>query len=165
MRPPRRLALALLVVLALVLQATVLSRLPLPGATPDLVLVVVVAVGLHEGSRTGMLTGFAAGLLADLSGDGELGRLALVHVVAGFLAGLLRDDADSSPLVPALVAASLAAVAVLLYAAGGVLLSDPRTTGSALWRSLVSLVPYSALLAPVVFPAVGALLRRPDRRP
>ena len=154
-----------LVVVAVVLQATVLTRVPLPGAAPDLVLVVVVAVGLLEGPRTGMLTGFGAGLLADLAGDAELGRLALVHVVVGYVAGLLQDDADSSPLVSALVAGGLAAVAVLLYAAGGVLLSDPRVTGGALWRSLVSVVPYCAVLAPVVFPAVGALLRRPDRRP
>jgi rod shape-determining protein MreD len=158
------LRLGVLVLLAVVLQVTVMARLPLPGAAPDLVLVVVAVVGLTAGSRTGMLTGFAAGLLMDLSGDAELGRLALVHVVVGCLAGLLQDDADSSPLVPALVTGGLAAVAVLLYAAGGVLLSDPRVTGGALWRSLVSVVPYCAVLAPVVFPAVGALLRGPDRR-
>ena len=165
MRPSRRAVLALLVLLAVVLQVTVLARLPLPGAAPDLVLVVVVAVGLVEGPRTGMLTGFAAGLLADLSCDAELGRLALVHVLVGYLAGLLQDDADASPLVPALAAGGLAALAVLVYAAGGVLLSDPRTTSAAVGRSLVSTVPYCAVLAPVVFPAVGALLRRPDRRP
>lgn len=162
---PRGPVLALLVVLAVVLQATVMTRLPLPGAAPDLVLVLVVVVGLRLGSRTGMITGFAAGLLMDLSGDAELGRLALVLVVVGYLAGLVQDDAEGSALVPALVAAALAALAVLLYAAGGVLLSDPRITGGALWRSLVSVVPYCAVLAPVVFPAVGALLRRPDRRP
>jgi rod shape-determining protein MreD len=164
-RPPRALVLGLLVVLAVVLQVTVLNRLPLPGAAPDLVLVVVVAVGLLQGPRTGMLVGFAAGLLGDLSGDAELGRTALVLVLVGFLAGLLEDEADVSPLVPAVVAGALAAVAVLVHAAGGVLLSDPRTTGGALWRSLVSLVPYCAVLATVVLPLVGVLLRRDDRRP
>jgi rod shape-determining protein MreD len=164
-RPPRALVLGLLVVLAVVLQVTVLNRLPLPGAAPDLVLVVVVAVGLLQGPRTGMLVGFAAGLLGDLSGDAELGRTALVLVLVGFLAGLLEDEADVSPLVPAVAAGALAAVAVLVHAAGGVLLSDPRTTGGALWRSLVSLVPYCAVLATVVLPLVGVLLRRDDRRP
>jgi rod shape-determining protein MreD len=163
-RPPRGVALGLLVVVAVVLQATVVTRLPLPGAPPDLVLVVVVAVALVEGPRTGMLTGLAAGLLTDLTGNAELGRLALVHLVVGALAGLLRDDADSSPLVPVAVTGALAAVAVLLYAGQGLLLDDPRVTGGAPWRSLASTVPYSAVLAPVVFPAVGALLRRPDRR-
>lgn len=157
--------LVLLVLLAVVLQATVLARLPLPGAAPDLVLVLVVVLGLLRGPRTAMLAGFAAGLLVDLTGDAELGRAALVLVVVGFLAGQLSDDAGSSPWVAALAGGALAAVAVLLYAAGGVLLSDPRTTFGALWRSLASLVPYCAVLAPVVLPVVGALLRRPDRRP
>lgn len=165
MRLPRALVLPLLVVLAVVLQVTVLARLPLPGAAPDLVLAVVVAVGLLEGTRTGMLTGFACGLLSDLAGDAELGRLALVHVVVGYLAGLLQDDVGSWRLLPAGVTAVLAAVAVLLYAAAGVVLSDPRITGGLLLRSLASTVPYSAVLATVVFPLVGALLRRADRRP
>lgn len=162
---PRPVALPLLVLLAVVLQATVLARLPLPGAAPDLVLAVVVAAGLVDGPRTGMLVGVTAGLLSDLAGDAELGRLALAYVVVGYLAGLLRDDADGSPLVPVAVTGALAAVAVLLYAGEGVLLSDPRITGSALWRSLASTVPYCAVLATVVFPLVGALLRRADRRP
>jgi len=162
---PRAVVLPLLVVLAVVLQATVLARLPLPGAAPDLVLTVVVAVGLVEGPRAGMLVGVAAGLLSDLAGDAELGRLALVHLVVGYLAGLLQGDADGAPLVPPAVTGALAAVAVLLYAGEGVLLSDPRITGSASWRSLVSTVPYCAALATVVFPVVGALLRRADRRP
>jgi len=155
---------ALLVLLAVVLQATVLERLPLPGAAPDLLLVLVVVLGLLEGPRSAMLAGFAGGLLVDLSGDAELGRTALVLVVVGFLAGQLQDDVSGSPVVPALLAGGLAAVAVVLAFAGGLLLSDPRATGGAFLRSLLSLVAYSAVLAPVVLPAVAALLRRTDRR-
>lgn len=157
-------AVGLLVVVAVVLQETVVERLPLPGAAPDLVLVLVVAVALLRGPRTGVVTGFAAGLLADLGSDHELGRLALVYVLAGFLAGLLEDDVQGSVVVPAVTGAVAAAVAVLGYAAVGVLLDDPRTTGGALWRSMASVVPYCAALTPVVVPPVAALLRRVDRR-
>jgi hypothetical protein len=111
-----------------------------------------------------MLTGLRCRAARDLSGRCRAGPAGARHVVAGHLAGLLRDDADGSPLVPPLVAGGLAAVAVLLYAAGGILLSDPRTTGGAVLRSLASLVPYCAVLATGVFPAVRALLRRLDRR-
>jgi rod shape-determining protein MreD len=156
---------ALVVVLAVVLQSAVLARLPLPGSAPDLVLVVVVAVGLLEGPRSGMLTGFAAGLLADLGSDHEVGRLALAYVLAGFLAGLLQDDVGSRIVVPLLVGGAAAALAVLVYAGQGILLDDPRVTGGALWRSLVSTVPYCSALTPIVVPPVGALLRRADRRP
>jgi rod shape-determining protein MreD len=157
--------LAALVLVAVVLQATVVARLPLPGAPPDLVLVTVVAVGILAGSRTGMVTGFAAGLLADATADHALGRLAAAYVLVGAAAGLLEDDVDSRLVVPALAGAGAAVVAVLGYAVEGVVLGDPRTTGGALWRSLVSGVPYCAALTPVVVPPVGALLRRAVRRP
>lgn len=161
---PRALVLPVLVVVAVVLQDTVVARLPLPGAAPDLVLVLVAAVGLVAGSRTGLITGFAAGLLADLTADHELGRLALVHLVVGYVAGLLQDDAEGSVLVPTAAVGALTAGAVVLYAAEGILLGDPRITGGAFWRSLASTVPYCVALAPVVVPPVGALLRRADRR-
>lgn len=160
---PRPLRLAVMVVAAVVLQTTVVARLPLPGAPPDLVLVAVVGAGLLLGLRSGMLTGFAAGLLADLAADHELGRLAVAYVVVGYLSGLLHEEADGSVLLPAGVAAAGAALAVLLFAGEGVLLADPRVGGGALWRSLASTVPYCALLTPLVLPAVAALLRPVDR--
>lgn len=161
----RRGVLALLVLVAVVLQDAVVARLPLPGSPPDLVLVVVAAIGLLEGPRTGMVVGFAAGLLADLSADHELGRLAVAYVLAGLVAGLLQDDVGGPVVVPLLAGGGAALVAVLAFAAEGVLLGDERVTGGAVWRSLVSTVPYCAALTPFVVPPVGALLRRVDRRP
>jgi rod shape-determining protein MreD len=155
--------LALLVVAAVALQDAVVARLPVPGDPPDLVLVLVVAVGLAAGSRAGLLTGFAAGLLVDLSGDGALGRTALALVLAGHLAGLLEDDVG--PLVVPLVAGGvLAAGALLVHAGTGVLVDDARVSGGALLRALSSTVPYCSALTPVVVPPVAALLRRVDRR-
>ena len=157
--------LAPLVLLAVVLQTTLVTRLPLPGAEPDLVLVLTAAVGLVRGPRAAMLTGLAGGLLVDLSSDHELGRLALAYVVAGVLAGLLQDDVGSALVVPLVAGAGAALAAVLVFAGEGVLLGDPRVTGSALLRSAVSLVPYCAALTPVVVPLVAALARPADRRP
>src|SRR3712207_6782816 len=58
-----RLALAsALVLLALVLQLSILPLLNLPGATPDLVLLCVVGLALAAGPMTGTGVGFAAGL-------------------------------------------------------------------------------------------------------
>ena len=80
------------VLTALLLQSTVLSRLPLPGGAPDLLLVLVVAYALAEGPLSGTVTGFCAGLLADLTSDHELGRTALVLALVGYVAGLVHDD-------------------------------------------------------------------------
>lgn len=155
-------------VTALLLQTTVLARLPLPGGPPDLLLVVVVAFALAEGPRSGTLTGFVAGLLADLGSDHELGRLALVYALGGYAAGLLHDDRPRSVLLPFVTVAVAAAGAVGGYALEGLLLSDPRITGATFWPSLAGTVTYSVLLTPVVVPVVRGLVRRlhadPSRR-
>lgn len=167
----RRLALGAATVLtALLVQDTVLARLPLPGGAPDLLLVLVVAFALAEGPLAGMLTGFVAGLLADLGADHELGRTALVLALVGYVSGLVHDDPvyggrDRSTLLPFLVVAAAAAAAVTVYAVEGVLLGDPRVTGSAYVRALAGTVPYCVLLTPFVVPLIGLLVRRLDRDP
>jgi rod shape-determining protein MreD len=153
------------VVTALLLQTTVLGRLPLPGGVPDLLLVLVVAFALVEGPLAGTVTGFVAGLLADLGSDHEIGRTALVYTLVGYCAGLAYDDRPRSVLLPFAVVAAAAVGAVSVYALEGLLLGDPRITAAAFWRSLVGTTAYSVLLTPLVVPAVGALLRRLDGTP
>ena len=165
----RRLLLGLATVLpAVLLQTTVLARLPLPGGAPDLLLVLVVAYALAEGPLSGTVTGFAAGLLADLGADHELGRTALVLALVGYLAGQVHDgpsyggSGERSTLLPFVVVGLSAAAAVTLYAVEGLLLGDPRVTTSAYLRALAGTVPYSVLLTPFVVPVIGALVRRLD---
>src|ERR671939_499815 len=92
MRVNRILLSSTLVVVALVLQVSVLARLHLPGAVPDLLLLTVVGLALVYGHVGGSLVGFGAGLLADLAppADHAAGRYALVLCVIGYLAGLAR---------------------------------------------------------------------------
>jgi len=153
------------VLTALLLQVTVLTRLPLPGAAPDLLLVLVVAYALVEGPLSGMTTGFVAGVLADSLSDHALGRLALAYAVVGYLTGFVEDETDRSTLVPFLAVGGGALGAVLIYSAEGILLGDQRMTLYAIGRSLVSSVPYAVVLTPFVLPAVGALVRRVDPEP
>lgn len=168
----RRLLLSVATILAaLLLQSTVLARLPLPGGAPDLLLVLVVAYALAEGPLSGLLTGFAAGLLADLTADHELGRTALVLALVGYVAGRVREDpaygssGERSTLLPFLVVAVAAAGAVTLYALEGLLLGDARITFHAWLSALVGTVPYCVLLTPFVVPVVGALVRRVGQDP
>jgi rod shape-determining protein MreD len=162
----RRFLLAAATVLtALLLQGTVLTRLPLPGAAPDLLLVLVVAYGLTEGPLSGMTTGFVAGVLADSLSDHSLGRLALVYAVVGYGAGLVEEDTERSTLVPFLAVAAGALGGLVVFAGEGILLGDPRVTLSALARSAVSSVPYDVVLTPFVVPVLRTLVRRLDPEP
>lgn len=156
---------AVTVLTALLLQTTVVARLPLPGSPPDLVLVLVIAFALSEGPLSGMVTGFAAGLGGDLLADHQLGRLALVYLVVGYVAGLVRGDTERSALLPLLVVAGGAAGALLLYAAGGLVLGDTRTGAAAVARGLATSVPYDVVLTPFVVPLVGLLVRKVDPDP
>ena len=94
MRFNRMLLSATLIVVALVIQVSVLARLQLPGAVPDLLLLVVLGLALVYGHVGGALIGFAAGLLADLAppADHAAGRYALVLCVIGYLAGLVKPE-------------------------------------------------------------------------
>lgn len=150
------------VVTALLLQTCLLDALPLPGAAPELLVVLVAAFALAEGPASGAVTGFAAGLAGDLVSDHALGRLALSLAVAGYLAGQVHDDTERSTLLPFVVVGAAAAGTLLLYAGEGLLLGDARVGGASVLRSLVSSVPYSVVLTPFVVPVVAALCRRVD---
>jgi rod shape-determining protein MreD len=162
----RRFLLAAATVLtALLLQDTVISELPLPGAAPDLLLVLVVAYALVEGPLSAMTIGFVAGVLADSLADHPLGRLALVYAVVGYATGFIEDDTERSTLVPFLAVAAGASGAVGIFAAEGMLLGDPRITLYAVGRSLVSSVPYAVVLTPFVVPLLSVLVRRTEPEP
>ena len=94
MRVNRILLSAALVVVALVVQVSVLARLHLPGAVPDLLLLTVLGLALVYGHVGGALVGFCAGLLADLAppADHAVGRYALVLCVIGYARGPAKPD-------------------------------------------------------------------------
>jgi rod shape-determining protein MreD len=153
---------ATMLVTAVVLQTVVVSRIPLPGATPDIVLLVVVSLTLVRGSTIGCVVGFAGGLLLDVvpPADDQVGRWALVLALVGWFGGRAADAAEGSALVPVFVVAVASAGAVLGYAAVGFGLGDPRVTGSSVLHALPTAVLYDVLLAPFLVPLLMRLARR-----
>ena len=156
---------AVSVVTAVLLQLTVVGRLPLPGAAPDLVVVLVVGFALAEGPMSGLVTGWSAGLLSDCLSAHELGRLALAYAIAGYVTGMLKDETERSTLQPFGAVALGSMLALGAYLAVGVLLGDPRITFHATVRSMISSVPYDVVLTPFVVPLVAGLVRRLDSDP
>jgi len=167
MTPSRVLVSAVLILTAALLQVTVVNRLPLPGAGPDLVLLVVIGLAIVVGPTAGATIGFAAGLLVDLIPPTatEVGRWALVFCVVGYLAGQVQIDARRSAFIVLGSVAGLAALSVLLFAGLGVLFGDPRVTGDVVVSTTLSSVLYDLLLAPFVIPGVMALTRRTALNP
>ncbi len=80
---------ALLITVFAMLQVTVFSRIRPFGATPDLMLPLVIAIGVCEGERWGGVAGLAAAFLIDCLGSTGITLLPLLYVPCGFAAGVL----------------------------------------------------------------------------
>ncbi|MFC9932045.1 rod shape-determining protein MreD [Streptomyces sp. NPDC127190] len=169
MRVNRILLSSALVVVALVIQVSVLARLHLPGAVPDLLLLTVLGLAMVYGHVGGALVGFGAGLLADLAppADHAAGRYALVLCVTGYFAGLIKPENGrlKSATGPMAVVVAAAIGSTLLYAGVGALVGDTAARHVGLPGLLFSAALYDLLLAPFVVPGVMWLARRSDNDP
>ncbi|MGW2635481.1 rod shape-determining protein MreD [Streptomyces sp. NPDC001348] len=169
MRLNRILLSTALVVVALVVQVSVLARLHLPGAVPDLLLLTVLGLAIVYGHVGGALIGFGAGLLADLAppADHAAGRYALVLCVIGYFAGLIKPENGrlKSATGPMVVVVAAAIGSTLLYAGVGALVGDTAARHVGLVSLLITAAVYDLLLAPFVVPGIIALARRLDNDP
>ncbi|KUJ52146.1 rod shape-determining protein MreD [Streptomyces albus subsp. albus] len=169
MRFNRILLSMLLVVVALIVQVCVLARLNLPGAVPDLLLLVVLALSLVYGHTSGTLIGFGAGLLADFAppADHAAGRYALVLCVIGYLAGLAKPETGQlrSATGPMLVVVGGSIGSTLLYAGVGSLVGDDGAGTPGLAKLLITAALYNLLLAPFTVPLIMALARYTEHDP
>mgnify|MGYP003288900925 FL=1 len=96
-------------IICYVLQSSVCGNFTLNHTMPDLMMIIVVTVAYLKGSNAGILYGFCAGMILDLTYGTHLGFGALLYLLAGFLAGLFhkfyRKDDNITPLL--LIAACL----------------------------------------------------------
>ena len=149
----RRAALSVVaIVVALVLQLTVVDRLPLPGGGPDLVLVVVVALGLTGGPMAGLLAGFGAGLALDIAPPASylLGEHALVFCLVGYGCGRLSGITDRSAASSIGIAALAVAAGEVLQVIVGLLFGDPGVSWPAIQVVLPPVVLQDILISPFV---------------
>ena len=114
----RGLLYALILLLYLLVQNVVFSRLPLFGIKALFMPTLVVAVALFEGGTRGGYFGLAAGVLCDLFLGGQRVMFTVLFPVIGFLVGFLVDFFLNrrffSYFVLALLSLALAATAQLL---------------------------------------------------
>ena len=109
MRAPRLWAVALIIVVAALLQVSLMPFIQVARGVPDVLVCAVVAVGLQRGSLVGAVAGAAGGFIVELTSPvGTLGALALLYLVVGWGAGRLcgRDEVRGllAPVVLCLVA-------------------------------------------------------------
>ena len=77
----------LLLLLGALLQVTLLSEWRIFSTVPDLMLVLVVALGFFCGMHTGAVCGIAGGFLIDALGSFGLSVLPLFYMLVGYIVG------------------------------------------------------------------------------
>lgn len=85
-----RLKVYCILLMALLVQVTILGHFRILGARPDLMVVCVTFFGLFFGRTAGLETGIAAGFLTDLFSLDYFGINMFVYGITGLLAGSLR---------------------------------------------------------------------------
>jgi rod shape-determining protein MreD len=157
---------AVLFFFAVVIQVAIVDSIGILGGSPDLVLVLLVAISLSEGSIFGAAAGFWAGLVLDVARLGTLGFTSLLLTLAGFWIGRYGEttgrDRAHAPLLSV-------AVVTVLYAVGSLilhyLLGEPASARVALVDVLPATVLLNLLLAFPVFSLTRRLFHHQPGRP
>jgi rod shape-determining protein MreD len=107
---------ALVLVIAVVLQTSLVQDLRVFGASADLMVLIAIAAGLAGGADRGAAYGFAAGLIYDLLLTTPLGLSALTYCLIGYGVGAMQGSVIRSTRWIPIVAATVASAAgVILY--------------------------------------------------
>jgi rod shape-determining protein MreD len=170
--PPIVARLALLILVATILQVSFFGRLSILGATPDVLPVIAVSLGLLGGAVVGAVSGFAIGLFVDLLLFATLGASSLVLLTVGYLGGRFREQFDlTSSFTAPLVAGLLTLLAAAMYAAIQLMLGVEAPVSLLVVREILIKGLLGFLLALPVYPLVRRILRPalvdeyPRRRP
>ena len=160
---PRFLAIAAVLIVALALQSTLLTKTTFLGVIPQLVLVSVVSLAYLDGPRMGVLVGFFGGLLMDLQlPPGTIaGIYALVYTLIGFGVGSYRQYSTSESVwTPVFLVAIGSALAEAGYALLSIMLGERWVSLTFTAKVLGLVVLYDTLLTPFVFPVIRRVAAR-----
>jgi len=159
MRPGR---VVVLVAVTVVVQVALLPHLRVLGRVPDLGLVVAVAVAFDHGPEAGAFVGFLAGLGFDFFLETPLGLTALAYALTAYTVGVLQGGVLRTPKWFTPVIGGAAGIAGgMLFVGIGLLAGVDGVHGNHAYATVAVASVYDALLAPFVFIAIGAWLRKP----
>jgi len=138
---------------AMVIQSTLLPLIAINGIYPDILLIIVISYALLSGKEKGVGMGFFAGLLHDLASGSVFGINTLAKLSIGYLVGLTERKVFKEHLLLPIVATAVATVLngsvmfVILF-----LLGYKVQMVSALMNNILPLVAYNVVIAiPVHF--------------
>jgi rod shape-determining protein MreD len=139
---------AVLSVVVVFFQIGVVSEVPVFGVNVDLSPLVVAFVGLLCGSTLGAVSGFAIGLLVDLTLVQTLGVTSFIFTLIGYWSGRLRELRDpQAAITPLLVGAAASAASLVGYSLMEFLLGVDAPVSLELLRQIVLGIVLNTVLA------------------
>jgi rod shape-determining protein MreD len=151
------LRLAILGVVAVIVQTTAVSQISLLGVSADLTPLIVASVGLLAGSIPGAVMGFGMGLFVDTALVQTLGVSSLLLTGIGYGAGRFHEVRDpSNTLTPIAVGAAATAISQIGFALIQFLLGVDAPVSFLLIREILFTIAVNTVLALPVY----ALVRR-----
>lgn len=153
----------LMVLVAVLVEVSVMPYLNIANGIPDIVAPTIVVVALLRGSLVGAVSGFSAGLLLELTAPvGTLGVLALLYLIVGAWCGRYCESEESSSLLAPLALSVVAALGVQLgYLMFQLLLGHHMPASEFVGRVLFPTLALTALLSPPVLLIARRLLGAP----
>jgi rod shape-determining protein MreD len=153
------LRIALIVLLAVIVQVSFFSYLSFFGAIPNVVPVVIVSLGLLGGGVVGAVCGFAAGFLLDSVLLQTLGVSSLVLLSIGYLAGRYRENVEiTNGWTPPLLAGALTLFAAAGLAAIELMLGVDASVSILFLREIVVQGLLAVMLAVPLYPLIRRIL-------
>ncbi len=154
----------LMVVVAVVAQTAVFGdgRINPFGASPAVVIVVVLACARYLEPEPSLLIGFTAGMMLDLLGGTPLGLWAMAYTVAVYVGLRFRDRVEDGPIFIGVGVVLLTLLATVLFLIVGTLFGERFFSGTSVIKDTFLPAFYNLGIAAVAFPIVTRLLG--DRR-
>ena len=149
-----------LVLVGVILQVAGVSTLHLFGAEPNIVPLIVGAVGLLGGSVYAAVVGFACGLVIDTALGQPLGASSLVLTSVGYAVGRYQEVRDPAHgLLPIPIGAAATAGYVVGFALLSFMLQVRAPVSASVIREMIITILLNALLALLVFPTIRRFMR------
>jgi rod shape-determining protein MreD len=152
-------AIAVLVFVAALLQVTIVAGLDILGGTPDLLLLVLIAVGLLRGAVAGAIAGFCGGLLVDVLTLDTLGVTALTLALAGYWTGRYGETTGRDRAHAPLLAVVVMSILVAIFGFALHFLIGEEVSARRVVETMLPTVALNLLLAAPVFALCRRLLR------
>ncbi len=154
---------AVMAAVAVVLQVTLMPYLTVADGVPDVCVALVVIVAVLRGPFVGAVTGFACGLLVELTTPvGTLGVLALLYLAAGYWCGRFADRPEAESFgLPVVLAVAACAFVQVGYAVVHLLLGAEIVVSAVAVRMIMPTIVLTGLLSFPILLVARRLLGAP----